>query len=200
MGASKIPTPPSPDGRPVLRFEDAEALDVWLEANHSELDGIWIQIAKAGSGHASLNWADAVQVVLCHGWIDGQARRFDEEWYLQRFTPRRPRSNWSQINVAHVERFIAEGKMRPWGMVPVEQAKADGRWEAAYPPVSSKEVPSELKDALDANPKAAAVFAELDSQSRYAMVYRIQIAKRQETRERNAAKFVAMLERGETLG
>lgn len=182
-----------------MRFTDADALDDWLESNHSESDGIWIQIAKAGTGHASVNWSEAVPVLLCHGWIDGQARRFDDEWYLQRFTPRRSGSNWSQINVAHVERLIEEGKMRPWGMVPVAQAKANGRWEAAYPPVSSQEIPRELKDALDASPKAAAAFAELDRQSRYAFIYRIQTAKRQETRDRNAAKFVAMLERGETL-
>jgi uncharacterized protein YdeI (YjbR/CyaY-like superfamily) len=183
-----------------MRFEDAEALDSWLETNHSESDGIWIQIAKSGSGHASVNWANAVPVVLCHGWIDGQARRLDDEWYLQRFTPRRPRSNWSQINVAHVERLIEEGKMRPWGMLPVAQAKADGRWEAAYAPASAREIPDELQSALDASPKAAAAFAELDSQTRYAIVYRIQSGKRQETRDRNTAKFVAMLERGETPG
>lgn len=183
-----------------MRFEDAAALDAWLDANHAESDGIWIQIAKTASGHVSVNWAEAVPVVLCHGWIDGQARRLDDEWYLQRFTRRRPRSNWSQINVAHVERLIEEGKMRPWGMVQVEQAKADGRWEAAYPPVSAREVPKELQEALDASPTASAAFAELDSQSRYAMIYRIQTAKRQETRERNSAKFVAMLERGEKIG
>lgn len=190
---------PSPDGRKVLVFGDAADFDTWLEENHDEVDGIWVQMAKAKSGHTSITWADAVPVALCHGWIDGQARRVDDAWYLQRFTPRRARSNWSQLNVAHAERLIAEGKMRPWGMEQVAKAKADGRWSAAYQPSSSREVPDELRKALDESPAAAAAFAELDSRSRHAMVLRIQTAKRQETRERNAAKFVEMLERGETL-
>lgn len=190
---------PSPDGRAVLFFEDDDQFDTWLEENHDEVDGIWIQMAKAGSGHTSINWADAVPVAICHGWIDGQARRVDDSWYLQKFTPRRPRSNWSQVNVAHAERLMAEAKMRPWGLAQVESAKADGRWDAAYQPSSSREVPPELERALDASPAAAAAFAELDSRNRYAMVLRVQTAKRQETKERNAAKFVAMLERGEKL-
>jgi len=200
MTSGDVPIADSPDGRPVIHFANADAFDAWLEENHGEVDGIWVQIAKVSSGHESVVWADAVPVALCHGWIDGQARRVDDEWYLQRFTPRRPRSNWSQINVAHVERLTKEGKMRPWGLEPVTAAKEDGRWAAAYPPVSAREIPDELKAALDASPRAAVAFAELDSQSRYAMIYRIQTAKLQATRERNAAKFVDMLERGESLG
>lgn len=190
---------PSPDGRMVLRFEGAPEFDAWLEEHHDSVDGIWIQIGKAKSGHTSITWADAVPVALSHGWIDSQARSLDDEWYLQRFTPRRPRSNWSQVNVAHAERLIAEGKMRPWGLAQVEKAKSDGRWEAAYRASSSREVPAELQSALDANPRAAEAFAQLDSRNRYAMILRIQTAKRQETRDRNAAKFVEMLERGEKL-
>lgn len=193
------PTVSSPDGLDVLRFNDAREFDDWLEDSHADVDGIWIQIAKAKSKYHSISWADAVPVALCHGWIDGQARRVDDDWYLQRFTPRRPRSNWSQINVAHVERLVEEGRMRPWGMEHVEQAKRDGRWEGAYQPSSSREIPDELQRALDANPKAAAAFAALDSRNRFAMVYRIQTAKRSETRERNAVRFVEMLERGERL-
>jgi len=189
----------SPDDRMVLFFEDAGEFDNWLEHNHADVDGIWIQMAKAKSEHTSVTWADAVPVALSHGWIDGQARRVDDAWYLQKFTPRRPRSNWSQVNVAHAERLIAEGRMRPWGLEQVEQARADGRWEAAYQPSSSREIPSELQKALDASPSAAAAFAELDSRNRYAMVLRIQTAKRSETRERNAARFAEMLERGEKL-
>jgi uncharacterized protein YdeI (YjbR/CyaY-like superfamily) len=156
-------------------------------------------MARAGSGRRSINWAAAVPVALCHGWIDGQSRRVDDEWFLQRFTPRRPRSMWSRANVAHVERLTAEGKMRPWGMEQVRQAQADGRWAAAYQGSASREVPAELQRALDASPSAAAAFAQLDSRNRFAMVRRVQTAKRPETRERTAAKFVAMLERGQRL-
>lgn len=190
---------PSPDGHVVLKFKSEIEFDVWLEENHGEVDAIWIQMAKAKSGHTSLTWAKAVPVALSHGWIDGQARRVDDDWYLQRFTPRRARSNWSQVNVAHAERLIAEGRMRPWGMEQVDRAKADGRWDAAYQASSSREVPLELQKALDASPAAAAAFEGLDSRNRFAMVHRIQTAKRQETRERNAAKFVEMLERGKRL-
>ncbi|MCW2960461.1 MAG: bacteriocin-protection protein [Thermoleophilia bacterium] len=190
---------PSPDEKPVLRFEDAVAFDAWLDEHHDSVDGIWIQIAKASTGITSISWKTAVPVALCHGWIDGQSKRIDDDWYVQKFTPRRARSIWSQINVAHVERLTAEGKMRPWGLAEAERAKADGRWAAAYQASSSRDVPAELQAALDASPKAAAAFALLDSRNRYAMVHRIANAKRVETRERNAAKYVALLERGEQL-
>jgi uncharacterized protein YdeI (YjbR/CyaY-like superfamily) len=201
LGAmSGVNTPaPSPDGRVVLIFENAAGFDAWLEDNHDDVDGIWIQMAKVGSGHTSITWADAVPVAICHGWIDGQARRVDDSWYLQRFTPRRPRSTWSQVNVSHAERLIAEAKMRPWGLEQVERAKADGRWDAAYQPSSSRDIPIELEKALEESPAASAAFAELDSRNRYAMVLRIQTAKRQETRVRNAARFVEMLERGDRI-
>lgn len=190
---------PSPDGRPVLRFVYAGAFDAWLEEHHASFDGIWIQMAKAGSGVPSISWVTAVPIALCHGWIDGQNKRLDDHWFVQRFTPRRPRSIWSAINVAHVERLLAEGRMRPWGLVEVERAKADGRWAAAYAGGASGAVPEELQRALAASPNAAAAFATLDSRNRYAMVHRVQIARQPATRERNAAKFVAMLERGERL-
>jgi uncharacterized protein YdeI (YjbR/CyaY-like superfamily) len=188
----------SPDGLPVLRFADADDFDAWLDRHHDER-GVWIQMARAGSGRRSINWAAAVPVALCHGWIDGQSKRVDDEWFLQRFTPRRPRSIWSRANVANVERLTAEGKMRPWGLEQVEQAKADGRWDAAYQGSASREVPAELQRALDASPVAAAAFAQLNSRNRYAMVHRVQTARRPQTRERTAAKFVAMLERGQRL-
>jgi uncharacterized protein YdeI (YjbR/CyaY-like superfamily) len=143
--------------------------------------------------------AAAVPVALCHSWIDGQSKRVDDEWFLQRFTPRRARSIWSRANVAHVERMTAEGKMRPWGIAEVERAKADGRWDAAYRGSASRDVPEERQRALDPSPRAAAAFAKLDSRNRYAIVHRLQTAKRPETRERNAAKFAGMLERGERL-
>ena len=189
----------SPDGRPVLRFADAGAFDAWLDEHHAEPGGVWIQMAKANSGHASVSWATAVPVALCHGWIDGQSKRIDDTWFLQKFTPRRARSTWSQANVAHVERLLAEGRMRPWGIAEVERAKADGRWAAAYQGSASRDVPEELERALAASPKAAAAFAKLDARNRYAMVHRVQTAKQRETRERHAARFVSMLERGERL-
>lgn len=183
----------------MLTFADADAFDAWLDEHHADVDGIWIQMAKAASGIESVSWKTAVPVALCHGWIDGQRRSHDDTWFIQKFTPRRPRSGWSQVNVAHVERLTAEGSMRPWGLAEVERAKADGRWAAAYQGVASREVPAELQAALDASPRAAAEFATLDSRNRYAMVYRVQTAKRADTRERRAAEFVAMLERGERL-
>ena len=188
-----------PDGRPVLRFVDAEAFDAWLEEHHAASDGIWIEMARAGSGVPSLSWATAVPVALCHGWIDGQNKRVDDQWFVQRFTPRRPRSIWSQVNVAHVERLIAAGRMRPWGMVEVERAKADGRWAAAYQGGAAAGLPEELERALAGSAVAAAAFATLDARNRYAMIHRVQTARLPATRERNAAKFVAMLERGERL-
>ena len=189
----------SPDGLPVRRFACADEFDVWLDRHHAEPGGIWIQMARAGSGHRSITWATAVPVALCHGWIDGQSKRIDDQWFLQKFTPRRARSLWSRANVAHVERLLAEGKMRPWGIEAVERAKADGRWAAAYQGSASRDVPEELQRALGASPVAAAAFAKLDSRNRYAIVHRVQTAKRPETRERNAVKFVAMLERGDLL-
>lgn len=189
----------SPDGKPVMTFHDADEFDAWLDAQHAEIDGIWILMAKKGSGHQSIDWTSAVPVALCHGWIDGQSKRVDDEWFIQKFTPRRPRSMWSKVNVAHVERLTAEGRMRPWGLEEVARAKADGRWDAAYQASSSRDVPEELQRALDASPAAAAEFARLDSRNRYSMIHRVQTGKRAETRQRNAAKFVAMLERGERL-
>jgi uncharacterized protein YdeI (YjbR/CyaY-like superfamily) len=189
----------SPDGRAIERFADAAALDAWLDVHHSDVDGIWILMAKKHTGYASVTWASAVPVLLCHGWIDGQSKRVDDDWFIQKITPRRPRSIWSKVNVAHVERLMADGSMRPWGRAEVDRAKADGRWDAAYDASSSAVVPEELQRALDASPAAAAAFATLNSVNRTAMVHRIQVAKRAETRQRNAAKFVAMLERGEQL-
>jgi uncharacterized protein YdeI (YjbR/CyaY-like superfamily) len=170
----------------------------WL-AENAETDGVWIRFAKKGTGIRSLNHAGALEVALCHGWIDGQARRLDETHYLQRFTPRRKRSRWSQINRESAERLIAAGKMTERGLREVEAAKADGRWEGAYAGPARSTVPEDLRAALDANPAAAAFFATLNSQNRYAILYRVEEAKRQETRARRIEKFVGMLERGETI-
>ncbi|MCW2920681.1 MAG: hypothetical protein JWL76_555 [Thermoleophilia bacterium] len=187
-----------PDDLPIETFEDAAAFERWLRAHHDTAAGVWIQMAKKSSGIASIDWAAAVPVALCWGWIDGQRRSMDETWFLQRFTPRRPRSVWSKINVEHVERLIAEGRMQPAGLAQVEAAKADGRWDAAYS-ISGNEVPPELQAALDANPAAAAAFAELNKANRFAMCFRVQSAKRADTKARRVAQFLDLLERGERL-
>jgi uncharacterized protein YdeI (YjbR/CyaY-like superfamily) len=188
-----------PADLPIEAFADQAAWERWLAANHENQDGLWVKFAKKGSGVASMTYAEALHVALAYGWIDGQTRRFDERFYLQRFTPRRARSKWSKINRASAERMIAAGEMQPPGLREVERAQADGRWEAAYDSPSTASVPDDLQRELDARPKAKAFFAQLNSQNRYAILYRLQDAKRPETRARRLAKFVAMLEAGETI-
>jgi uncharacterized protein YdeI (YjbR/CyaY-like superfamily) len=185
------------DDLAVLRFADAAAYEAWLEAEHATITtGIWMEFAKKGTGIPSITAAEAVVVSLCFGWIDGQARRVDDEWYRMRFTPRRSRSIWSKINRARATELIAEGRMRPAGLAEVERAKADGRWAAAYDPPSTATVPDDLQAALDADPAAAAFFATLNSQNRYAILHRIGQTKKPETRARAIAKFVTMCAEG----
>ena len=174
-------------------------MEAWLEENHASSDGIWLQIAKKGAALPTVTYAEALGLALCFGWIDSQKRGLDEEHFLQRFTPRRPRGRWSRINREKAEALIAAGTMRPAGLAEVEAAKADGRWEAAYEGQRTAKVPADLQRELDANPAAAEFFAALDSANRYAIVYRLEDAKKPETRERRLAKFVAMLERGEKI-
>jgi uncharacterized protein YdeI (YjbR/CyaY-like superfamily) len=185
---------------PILAFASPTEWEVWLEAEHATAPGLWLKIAKKGSGIATVTYAEALDVALCFGWIDGQKRGFDETWFLQRFTPRTRQSRWSQINTEHVARLIEQGRMRPAGLEQVEAAKTDGRWEAAYEGQKTASVPDDLQAALDANPRAAAFFATLTGASRYAILYRIQQpAKRPGTRARRIEQHVAMLARGETL-
>jgi uncharacterized protein YdeI (YjbR/CyaY-like superfamily) len=160
---------------------------------------VWIEIAKQASGLASVNHDQAVEVALCFGWIDGQVRRVDDGWFMQRFTPRTKRSKWSRLMREKAEELIAAGAMRPAGLAEVERARADGRWERAYEPPSTATVPADLQEALDASPAAAEAFAELDANNRYAILHRIHDAKREETRARRIVKFVSMLERGERI-
>jgi uncharacterized protein YdeI (YjbR/CyaY-like superfamily) len=160
---------------------------------------VWLRFAKKGSKAVTASRADALEVALCYGWIDGQARSQDDDYWLQRFTPRTRRSKWSKINREAVAALIREGKMRPAGMAAVEAAQADGRWDAAYAPPSSIEAPEDLLIALKQNAKAEAFFQSLNAQNRYAILYRIQDAKRPETRTRRIEKFVGMLERGEKI-
>lgn len=187
-----------PDDLPVERFETPAALERWL-ARHVEAPGVWLQIAKKGAGVRTVTYAEALDVALCHGWIDGQKRAFDEAFFLQRFTPRRPRSVWSKINVGHVERLIAAGRMRPRGQREVDAAKADGRWDAAYAGARTMDVPPELAALLAQDADALRAFEALDRTNRYAFCWRVQTAKKPETRAARAAKFVGMLARGERL-
>jgi uncharacterized protein YdeI (YjbR/CyaY-like superfamily) len=187
------------DGLPILSFPDAAAFEAWLQAEHATAPGTWLRIAKKGAGIATVTHAEALDVALCFGWIDGQRRSDDATFFLQRFTPRKRGSRWSKINTDHAARLIAAGRMRPAGLAQVEAARADGRWEAAYHGQRSAQVPDDLQQALDANPQAAAFFATLSSQNRYAVLYRVQDAKRPKTRARRIDRFVQMLANGETL-
>ena len=181
----------------ILNVADAAAWRAWLEQHHQDQRGVWLAIAKKGTAGVSRD--EALEEALCHGWIDGQARRNDDATYLQRYTPRRSASVWSKRNVAIIERLEREGRMRPAGLAEVERAKQDGRWDAAYAGSATIEVPADLAEALNAEPQAQAMFEKLTRQNRYAVLYRVQAAKRPETRQRRIEKFVAMLARGETI-
>lgn len=183
----------------IFAFESAEAFQAWLGENHAVSPGIWLKLRKKGPGIAALDYPQALDVALCYGWIDGQKAKFDDEWWLQRFTPRTPRSKWSKINRDKVAALVEQGRMRPPGQAEVDRAKADGRWEAAYAGAKTATVPDDLAAALTADPAAAKSFETLDRQNRYAILYRIQDAKKPETRARRIEKYVAMLAKGEKL-
>lgn len=181
-------------------FATPDELAAWIEARDDSPEGLWLRIPKAGSGLEGIGYAEALQVALAHGWIDGQKRTGDEPGtWLQRFTPRRPRSLWSKVNCAHAERLIAEGRMTPRGLAEVERAKADGRWGAAYSSSSTAEVPDDLAAALDAVPGARAFFDSLDSRNRFAVLHRITTVKKAETRARKIEQYAAMLGKHEKI-
>ena len=182
-----------------LVVADAGALRVWLLAHHASSPGVWLALGRKGGTLTTLTWQQAVDEALCVGWIDGQGRKRDEETSSIRYTPRVPRSSWSQRNVAHVARLEAEGRMLPAGRAAVEAAKADGRWAAAYAAQSEAEVPPALAAAIAADPAAQAMFEVLTRTNRYALIHRLASVKRAETRERKIAEFVAMLARQETI-
>jgi uncharacterized protein YdeI (YjbR/CyaY-like superfamily) len=184
---------------PTRTFASVAAWERWLEHSHASSPGIWLKFAKKDSGVASVSRSDAIDVALCFGWIDGQVAPLDERFWLTRFTPRRPRSRWSQRNRDRATALIAEGRMRPTGLDEVERAKADGRWEAAYPGQASARVPDDLAQALAANPRAAEFFAKLDRVNRYAILYRLHDAKRPATRVARLERFVEMLSRHEKI-
>jgi uncharacterized protein YdeI (YjbR/CyaY-like superfamily) len=189
----------SKSGLPILAFADQPSLDEWLSKQLAGSPGLWIKFAKKGAGAPSVSKAEAIDSALCHGWIDGQLDTYDDVHWLIRFTPRKSKSKWSQINRTRALQLIDEGRMRAGGLAQVEAARADGRWEAAYAPASTAEAPPDLREALEQSPKAAAFFATLTGANRYAILYRISAVKKPETRARKIAGYVAMLERGETI-
>jgi uncharacterized protein YdeI (YjbR/CyaY-like superfamily) len=186
------------DELPQIAFATAASWEDWLDANHLDSPGVRIAIAKKASGVESVHYPEVLETAICFGWIDGRRERLDEIRFLQRFTPRRVRSRWSQINREKAEALIAAGRMREAGLAEVQRARADGRWEAAYEGQASAGVPEDLARELASRPQAAAFFGQLSSQNRYAIIYRLNEAKRLETRARRLAQFVAMLEAGET--
>ena len=181
------------DPLPVMTFESTDAWDAWLAAHHADSPGLWLKIAKKGAAGRTISYSDALDVALCHGWIDGQKGRHDDDYWLQRFTPRKPGSRWSKINTERAAALIASGRMRPAGLGEVERAQADGRWEQAYESQSRVTVPEDLARALAANERARAFFATLDSANRYAILYRIGTAKKPETRAKRIDTLVTML-------
>jgi uncharacterized protein YdeI (YjbR/CyaY-like superfamily) len=182
-----------------LRFATARSFETWLRKNHASSDGAWLMIAKAGAEKPTVTYAQAVEIALCHGWIDGQKKALDDQHWLQRFTPRRARSLWSKVNREKAEALIESGRMQPSGLAEIDRAKGDGRWQAAYDGARTAAVPPDLQAALDARPQARSFFAQLDGTNRYAVLWRIQTAKRAETRARRIDVLVEMLARGEKI-
>lgn len=184
---------------PVAEFPSAREWSRWLAKNHDSAKELWLRLAKKGVGPRTVTRGEALELALCYGWIDGQARSESEAYWLQRFTPRTRRSKWSKINCEAAEVLIAAGKMKPSGLAAVEAAKADGRWDAAYASPRDMAVPDDLARELAKRPKAKKLFSSLDAQNRYAILYRIHDAKKAETRARRIAKYVEMLDRGEKI-
>ena len=184
---------------PTLPFENKKKWADWLAKHHDKSKGVWLQLAKKDAGISSVTYEEALEVALCYGWIDGQKKGFDDKYWLQKFTPRGPRSIWSKINTEKAERLIASGEMQPAGLAAIEAAKQDGRWDAAHSSQKSISVPEDFQAALDKNRKAKAFFATLNSVNRYAILFRIQTAKKAETRAKRIQQFVEMLEREEKI-
>ncbi len=178
---------------PIISFESRGEWERWLAEQHVTSTGLWLKIAKKESGIATISYAEALDVALCYGWIDGQKDKFDDKHWLQRFTPRKPRSKWSKVNCSKATELIEKGEMKPAGLREVERAKADGRWEAAYDAQSTATVPEDLQRALEENDTAKEFFSTLDRANRYAILYRIQDVKKPETRARRIEKYVTML-------
>lgn len=184
---------------PILPFTSQARFADWLAKQHDKSAGLWLKIAKKDTGISTVTYAEALDVALCYGWIDGQKGSYDEKYFLQKFTPRRPKSIWSKINVEKVGQLIKAGKMRPAGLKAIEAAKADGRWDKAYDSQKNATVPEDFQKALDKNKKAKAFFATLNSVNRYAILFRIQNVKKAETRANKIKQFIEMLEKNEKI-
>jgi uncharacterized protein YdeI (YjbR/CyaY-like superfamily) len=182
-----------------LQFESSADFRRWLEKNHAGLDGLWLRFFKKASKVKSVTYAEALDQALCHGWIDGHVKSFDEQSWIQKFTPRRPKSGWSKINTQHVERLAKAGVMAPAGLAAVEAAKADGRWKAAYDSPRNSSPPEDLLKELENNAKAKSFFKELNRANVYSIVYRLQTAKKPETRAKRMKMILDMLARGKTF-
>lgn len=187
------------DNLPIIAFETQQHWEAWLKEHHTDPKGIWLKMAKKATGIASINYAQALESALCYGWIDGQKASFDDKYWLQKFTPRRPKSIWSKVNCDKVTALLAQGRMHPAGIQQIELAKADGRWEAAYDSQSKITIPPDFQSELDKNHEAKAFFATLDSRNRYAILFRIQTAKKPETRAARICAFMEMLAKKERL-
>jgi uncharacterized protein YdeI (YjbR/CyaY-like superfamily) len=194
-----MPTTKSQAELPIILFEDQAAWAAWLEQNHADSRGLWLRHAKKAADLSSVSYAEALDTALCYGWIDGQKKSYDDSSWLQKWTPRGTKSIWSKINREKALKLIESGAMQPAGMTQVERAKQDGRWDAAYDSHSTATVPDDFQAALDSNPEAKAFFATLNSTNRYAILFRIQTAKKAETRARRIGEFIGMLERKEKL-
>ncbi|TGL14083.1 YdeI/OmpD-associated family protein [Leptospira levettii] len=188
-----------PNTLPIIEFLSAESFEIWLEKNRKSSIGIWIKIFKKESGKKSITYKEALDVALCYGWIDSQKQSFDDQSWLQKFSPRTSKSIWSKINIGHVERLINEGKMKPEGLVAVEKAKADGRWEKAYDSPSKMTVPEDFLKELQKNKKASEFYKSLNKTNLYSIAFRLQTAKRAETREKRMKEIIIKLEKGEKL-
>jgi uncharacterized protein YdeI (YjbR/CyaY-like superfamily) len=188
-----------PDQYPILSFNNQQSWEAWLGEHHAESKGVWLKLAKKDSAIASVSYAEALESALCYGWIDGQKSAYDDQSWLQKFTPRGPKSIWSQNNCDKAKALLASGRMLPTGIQQIEQAKADGRWEAAYASQSAITVPADFQAELDKLPEANEFFKTLNSQNRYAILFRIQTAKKPETRAARIQKFIAMLSKREKI-
>ncbi|MBV9231401.1 MAG: YdeI/OmpD-associated family protein [Chloroflexi bacterium] len=187
------------DNLPTMSFDNQQDWERWLAEHHTNTEGIWLKIAKKETGIPSVSYAEALESALCYGWIDGQKASFDDKYWLQKFTPRRPKSIWSQVNCDKATALITEGKMQPAGLRQVELAKADGRWDVAYASQSKITIPADFQSELDKNQQAQDFFSTLNSVNRYAILYRIHTAKKPETRSARIQKFIEMLSKNEKI-
>lgn len=184
---------------PIVLFETPQDFERWMTAHYATPAGAWLKLAKKGSGKISVTYGEALDVALCYGWVDSQKRSYDEQYFLQKFTPRRARSIWSKVNVGKIEALTAAGKMQPSGLAAVEAAKASGQWNKAYDSHSTSTIPADFQAALDASPQAKAFYATLKKTNTYAILWRLQTAGTPQTRQARLEKFIGMLERGETI-